>query len=292
MGDKLIIGTASNAYVRIIAAETTELVKEACKIHNCSATASAALGRMATAGALMGAMLKNDKDVLTLQVNGKGIAGNVVVTAYSNGNVKGYIGNPSADLPPNSKGKLDVGGIIGTDGNLTVIKDMGLRDPYVGQIPLVSGEIGDDLTYYFAMSEQTPSAVALGVLVDKDLSVLCSGGFIIQMMPGADELLADLLTYRIQEMPHITSMLTSGKTIEDVVSYVFEDIDFKIQEQRQIAYECDCNREKVEKALISIGKKDLQEIYEEGKTEELKCHFCNKSYSFTHEQIGEILKNI
>lgn len=289
MADKLIHATAKEDKVRIIAAITTDLVNEGTRIHSCAATASAALGRMLTAGALMGAMLKNKDDKLTLKINGGGHAGNIIVTAYADTHVKGYISNPSIDLPLNSKGKLDVGGAVGKQGNLLVIKDMGLREPYVGQVPITSGEIGEDLAYYFTVSEQTPSAVGVGVLVDTDLSIKAAGGFIIQLMPDCDDLVADLITYRLQEIPPITTLISSGKTVEEIVEYIFEGMDLKILDSMEPVYSCDCSRERVEKALISIGKKDLKSIYDEGKTEELKCHFCNKSYLFTHEQIGELL---
>lgn len=291
MSDTLIIGTAAEGTVRFIGAETRNLVNEASAIHECSPTASAALGRMLTCGVMMASMFKNERDVLTLQIKGGGPAGTVVATAYSDLTVKGYIANPKVDLPRNAKGKLDVGGAIGREGNLTVIKDIGLKDPYVGQIPIVSGEIGEDLTYYFAKSEQTPSAVGAGVLVDQDLTIKAAGGFIIQMMPGGDELAADLLMYRLEEMEPITEQLRKGKSIDDVITGIFDGMSPKIMERRVPVYSCDCSREKVEKALISIGRKDLTEIYEDGKTEEIKCHFCNKSYQFTHEEIGELLHN-
>lgn len=292
MADKLVKATASDGNIRIVAAITTELVDEAVKIHNCAPTAAAALGRMVTAGSLMGSMLKSEKDSLTLKISGGGPAKGVVVTAHADASVKGYIGNPSIDLPANDKGKLDVGGAIGKNGNLVIIRDMGLKEPYVGQVPIYTGEIGDDLAYYFTVSEQTPSAVGLGVLVDTDLTIKAAGGFIIQMMPGASELVADLVTYRLQEIPSVTEMIVKRMSIEEILSYIFEDMDLKIHEDMCPTYKCDCSRERVERALISIGKKDLQELYNEGKTEELKCHFCNKSYEFTNEQIGKILKGI
>lgn len=292
MSDKLVKATASNGDVRIIAAITTELVNEGIKLHNCAPTAAAALGRMLTAGSLMGSMLKSKNDTLTLQMSGGGEAKGVVVTSYADAGVKGYIGNPSVDLPANSKGKLDVGGAIGKNGNLVIIRDMGLKEPYVGQVPIYSGEIGDDLAYYFTVSEQTPSAVGLGVLVDTDLSIKAAGGFIIQMMPGANELVADLVTYRLEEIPSVTEMILKGMSVEDMLNYIFEGMDLKIHENIIPAYKCDCSRERVERAFISIGKKDLEELYKEGKTEELKCHFCNKSYEFTNEQIGKILEEV
>jgi molecular chaperone Hsp33 len=292
MSDKLLIATAQEGQVRILAAITTELVSEGTKIHECSATASAALGRMLSAGALMGAMLKSEKDTLTIQINGAGPAKGVVVTAYSNGNVKGYIGNPSVDLPANAKGKLDVGGAIGINGNLTIIRDMGLKEPYVGQVPITTGEIGEDLAYYFTVSEQTPSAVATGVLVDTDLSIKAAGGFIIQMLPGASDLIADIITYRLEEIPPITELISRGMSIEEILNYIFEDMNLHIIGEMKPQYYCDCSRDKVEKALISIGKNDLKEIYEDGKSEELVCHFCNKKYDFTNEDIGRILQEL
>jgi molecular chaperone Hsp33 len=292
MGDKLVRATAQNGSIRIFGAITTELVDKAVKIHGCLPTAAAALGRMLTAGSIMGAMLKSEKETLTLQISGGGEAKGIVVTAYANGNVKGYIGNPEVDLPANTKGKLDVGGAIGLNGNLLVIKDMGLKEPYVGQVPIATGEIGDDLAYYFTSSEQTPSAVGLGVLVDKDLSISAAGGFIIQMMPGASELVADLITYRLEEIPSVTEMIEKGMSVEEMLEFIFEDMDLKILESIVPGFECDCSRERVEKALISIGRKDLEEIHSEGKDEEIKCHFCNTSYVFTSTEVGELLERI
>ncbi|MFL0194573.1 Hsp33 family molecular chaperone HslO [Clostridium sp. WILCCON 0269] len=291
MQDELVRATAKNNNIRIIAASTTNLVNQAVKIHNCAPTAAAAFGRMLTAGSLMGAMLKSYKDSLTLKISGGGIARGVLVTSYADAHVKGYIGNPFADLPPNNKGKLDVGGIIGTNGNVTVIRDMGLKEPYSSQIPIQTGEIGDDLAYYFTVSEQTPSAVALGVLVDTDLSIKASGGFIIQMMPGADSFLSDLISYRLQEIPSISHMIDQKLTILEILNTIFQDMDLKILDTLSPCYKCDCSRERVEKALISIGAKDLEQIYLEKKSEELKCNFCNKSYKFTHDDIGGLLKS-
>ena len=292
MEDKLLIATAQQGQIRIIAAITTELVNEAAETHNCTATAAATLGRVLTGGVLMGVMMKGEKDSLTLQISGGGEAKGVVVTAYSDGHVKGYIGNPNVELAPNQKGKLDVGGAIGKNGNLLVIRDMGLREPYIGQVPISTGEIGDDLAYYFAVSEQTPSAVALGVLVEPNLTVSAAGGFIIQMLPGASELIADLVTYRLEEIPSVTEMITKGMSLEQVIEYIFEDMDLKIIDYKVPKYKCDCTRDRVEKALISVGEKDLEEIYTDGKSEELKCHFCNKIYTFNNEEIGDMLKYI
>lgn len=287
--DKVVRGTAKDGMVRVFGAITTDLVQEGVKLHDCTPLASAALGRMLTAGALLGPTLKSEKEAMTLKIDGGGIAKGITVTTHSDATVKGLIGNPYIDLPLNDKGKLDVGGAVGKDGLLYVIKDLGMKDPYVGQVPIHSGEIAEDFTYYFTVSEQTPSAVSLGVLVDKDLSIKAAGGFIIQMMPDADEMLADLLMYRLEETPSITSMIAEGKTIEDILNYIFEDMDLKILESVEPKYKCDCSKERIEKALISIGEKDLTEIYNDNKDEEVVCHFCNKKYKFTHSDIGEIL---
>lgn len=292
MKDKIITATAKDGMVRIIAGSTTNLVQEAREIHDCTPLAAATLGRMLTAGALIGSTLKSEKDVTTLKIAGGGDAEGVVVTSYAGGIVKGYIGNPYGDMPLNSKGKLDVGGYVGKNGNLVIIKDLGLKDPYVGQVPIFSGEIAEDLAYYYTVSEQTPSAVALGVLVNTDYSIKAAGGFIVQMMPGADDLLADIITYRLEEIPSITTLLDEGKTIEEIIEFIFDGMDLKILEEVEPEFKCNCSRDKVEKAFISIGEKDLREIAEDGKDEELKCHFCNSSYVFTAEDIKNILNNL
>lgn len=290
--DKLVRATAKEGQVRIIAAITTELVNEGVTMHKCAPTAAAAFGRMLTVGTLMGTMLKSSQDSLTLQIDGGGEAKGVLVTAHADSSVKGYIGNPNVDLPANSKGKIDVSAAIGKDGYLRVIRDMGMKEPYVGQVPIYTGEIGDDLAYYFTVSEQTPSAVGLGVLVDTDMSVKAAGGFIIQMMPGADEFLADIITYRLEEIPSITEFISKGMSIEEILKFIFEDMGLKIHEEIIPTYKCDCSRERVEKALISIGKNDLEEIYNDHKNEEIQCHFCNKNYEFNHEDIGHLLESI
>jgi len=291
MEDKIIIATAKDGMVRIIAGITTNLVNEGSKIHECTPVAAAAFGRMLTAGALMGTTLKSEKELITLKINGNGEVNGITVTAHNDGSIKGFIGNPYVDRPLNEKGKLDVGGAIGTDGILYVIKDLGLKDPYIGQVPIQTGEIAEDFAYYFTVSEQTPSAVSLGVLVDKDLSIKAAGGFIVQMMPGADELLADIITYRLEEIPPITTLISEGKNIEEILEYIFDGMDLKVLDSLKPEYKCDCSRERVEKALISIGKETLQEIYDDEKTEEIVCNFCNKKYEFTNKEIGEIIKN-
>lgn len=292
MKDKLIRATAKDGMIRIIGVQSTNLVNEASKIHGCTPTAAAALGRMLTAGVLVGSTLKSDKEVVTLQISGGGDAKGVTVTAYEDCRVKGFIGNPHVNLPLNiANGKLNVGEAIGKNGSFVVIKDQGMREPYIGQVPIYSGEIAEDLAYYYTASEQIPSAVSLGVLVDRDLSIKAAGGFIIQMLPGADEMLGDILTYRLEESASITQMMSQeGKNINEIIEYIFDGMDLNIYDDEiEPKLTCDCSREKVEKALISIGRNDLQEMYDEGKEEELKCHFCNASYKFTKEDIGRIL---
>lgn len=291
MQDKIVRATAKDGMVRIIAGITTDLVNEGRKIHDCTPLAAAALGRMLTAGALMGATLKSEKEVITLKINGNGEANGITITSYSDASVKGFIGNPYIIRPLNEKGKLDVGGAIGTNGLLYVIKDLGMKEPYIGQVPIQTGEIGDDFAYYFTLSEQTPSAVSLGVLVDKDYSIKAAGGFIVQMMPGADELLADLITYRLDEIPPITTLISEGKTIEEILEYIFEGMDLKILDSLNPEYKCNCSRERVEKVLISIGKETLQEIYDDNKDEEVVCDFCKTKYIFSNDDIGKLLDN-
>ncbi|SHH78084.1 molecular chaperone Hsp33 [Clostridium collagenovorans DSM 3089] len=292
MSDKLIRATAHSGDVRITVAITTEMVNEATKIHGCTPTAAAALGRMLTAGSIMGSMMKSEKDKLTLKIDGGGEAKGVVVTASSDASVKGFIGNPRVELPTNEKGKLDVGGAIGKDGSLIVIRDMGLKEPYVGHSPIYTGEIGDDLAYYYTVSEQIPTAVGVGVLVDVDHSIKASGGLIIQMMPGAPEGLADIITFRLEENPPITKLISEGKTVEDILNLYFDDMDLKLYDTVVPQYLCDCKREKVEKALISLGKQELESIHKDGKTESIQCQFCGRKYDFTPEDLLEIINNL
>lgn len=284
----ILRATAKDGEVRIFAAITTEMVEKARKTHNLSRTASAALGRLLTAGSIMGVMLKGDKDTLTLSINGGGEAGNLVVVANSKGNVKGYISNPFVDPPRNSKGKLDVGGAIGVNGTLNVIKDLGLKEPYSSQVPIRTGEIGDDIAYYFTVSEQTPSAVVVGVQVE-DEAVKSAGGLIIQMMPGSNPLLADIITYRLEEIPQLSILIGEGKTGEDILNMLFDDMDLKILERIEVDYSCDCSRERVERALISMGREELENIKDEENIE-IQCHFCNTKYSFSKKDIEGLIK--
>lgn len=285
----ILRGTAKNGDVRIFAAITTDMVEKARQIHDLSPTACAALGRLLTAGSIMGVMLKGDKDTLTISMNGGGEAGNLVVVANSSGNVKGYISNPHVNPSLNEAGKLDVGGAIGVNGTLNVIKDLGLKEPYSSQVPIRTGEIGDDLAYYFTVSEQTPSAVVVGVMVDRDVTIKAAGGLIIQMMPGSDPLLADIITYRLEEIPPLSTLISDGKSGEDILNMLFDDMDLKIFERYEVDYVCDCSRERVERALISMGNSELESLREDENIE-VQCHFCNKKYNFTKKDIENLIK--
>ena len=289
MNDYIIRATAANDQIRAFAAVTTEMVESAREHHNTSPVATAALGRLLTAGAMMGSMMKGEKDVLTLQIKAGGPLQGITVTADSQGNVKGYVGNPDVCIPANSKGKLDVAGAVGP-GFLTVIKDMGLKEPYSGQVMLQTCEIAEDLTYYFATSEQVPSAVGLGVLMNKNNTVRQAGGFIVQLMPFAEEEVISKLEQNVQKISSVTSLLEEGHTPESLLEKVLEGFDVQIMEKMDTHFHCNCTRERVEKALISIGRKELNEMIQEGKPIEMNCHFCNTNYTFTVEELKEILR--
>lgn len=289
MNDYIIRATAANDQIRAFAAVTTEMVETAREHHNTSPVATAALGRLLTAGAMMGSMMKGEKDVLTLQIKAGGPLQGITVTADSQGNVKGYVGNPDVCIPANSKGKLDVAGAVGP-GFLTVIKDMGLKEPYSGQVMLQTCEIAEDLTYYFATSEQVPSAVGLGVLMNKNNTVRQAGGFIVQLMPFADEEVISRLEQNVQKINSVTSLLEEGHTPESLLEKVLEGFDMQINEKTDTRFHCNCSKERVEKALISIGRKELNEMIQEGKPIEMNCHFCNTNYNFTVEELKEILR--
>jgi molecular chaperone Hsp33 len=280
---------AGDGQIRAFAATTRDITEAARQAHNTSPVVSAALGRLLAGGAMMGVMMQNEDDLLTIQVKGSGPMKGMTVTADAKGNVKGYPEVPDAMLPPNSKGKLDVGGIVGI-GIMTVIKDMGLKEPYVGQIALQTGEIADDLTYYFATSEQVPSAVGLGVLMSKDNTVRQSGGFIIQLMPFADDALIDRLEKKIAEITSVTEMLEKGMTPENILEYILGDFGLEITETIPTQFYCNCSKERVSKALASLGKMDLDEMIEDGKPIEVNCHFCNKNYVFDIDELKEIRK--
>ena len=289
MNDYIIRATAANDQIRAFAAVTTNMVETAREHHNTSPVATAALGRLLTAGAMMGAMMKGEKDVLTLQIKAGGPLQGITVTADSQGNVKGYVGNPDVRIPANSKGKLDVAGAVGP-GFLTVIKDMGLKEPYSGQVMLQTCEIAEDLTYYFATSEQVPSAVGLGVLMNKNNTVRQAGGFIVQLMPFAEEEVISRLEQNVQKINSVTNLLEEGHTPESLLERVLEGFDVQINEKTDTRFHCNCSKEKVEKALISIGRKELNEMIQEGKPIEMNCHFCNTNYNFTVEELKEILR--
>ena len=288
MNDYIIRATAANDQIRAFAAVTTEMVETAREHHNTSPVATAALGRLLTAGAMMGSMMKGEKDVLTLQIKAGGPLQGITVTADSQGNVKGYVGNPDVCIPANSKGKLDVAGAVGP-GFLTVIKDMGLKEPYSGQVMLQTCEIAEDLTYYFATSEQVPSAVGLGVLMNKNNTVRQAGGFIVQLMPFAEEEVISRLEQNVQKINSVTNLLEEGHTPESLLEKVLEGFDIQINEKMDTRFHCNCSKERVAKALISIGRKELNEMIQEGKPIEMNCHFCNTNYNFTVEELKEIL---
>ena len=289
MSDYMIRATAANGQIRAFAATTRDLTEYARNAHNTSPVVTAALGRTMTAAVMMGSMMKGDKDLLTIKIQGDGPIGSITVTADSHCHVKGYAQNPMVLIPANSIGKLDVAGAIGK-GVLSVIKDIGLKDPYVGQTDLVSGEIAEDLTYYFAVSEQTPSSVGLGVLMNKDNTVRQAGGFIVQVMPFAEEATIAKLEENVQKIQSVTTLLEQGHTPESLLEQVLEGFDIEINDRIPTEFYCNCSKERVEKALISIGRKDLNEMIQEGKSIELNCHFCNTNYEFSVEELKEILR--
>ena len=289
MKDYLIRATAANGQVRAFGVTSRELTETAKNAHDTSPVATAALGRLMSAAVMMGADLKGENDLLTLRMEGDGPMGGLLATADSHGNDKGYAFHPEVLLPPNAKGKLDVGGALGA-GMLSVVKDIGLKEPYVGQTNLVSGEIAEDLTYYYAASEQIPCSIALGVLMNKDNTVRQAGGFMIQLLPGASDEVIDRLEERLGELPSITALLDAGKTPEEILSGLLGDFDLEILEKKPVQFHCDCSRERVERAIVSIGKKEIREMIEEGKPIEAGCQFCNKKYSFSVEELEELLQ--
>lgn len=272
------------------AVDTTDIVNRAEQIHKTSAVCSAALGRLLTAASMMGNMLKSNDNSITLRLAGDGPAGSVIAVSNGNGDVRGYIQNSVVEIPLNEKGKLDVAGAVGKNGTLSVSKDLGLKEPHNGQIEIVSGEIAEDITAYYALSEQIPTVCALGVLVDTDLSIKASGGFIIQLLPGADDKTIDTLEESIKGLPSVTEMLSNGLTPEDIIMKALNKFEMEVLYSQDISYKCNCSRQRVEKALISLGEKELNEIADEGKDNEIECHFCDKKYVFTPKDIRSLIK--
>jgi len=288
MQDYLIRATAFDGKLRAFAANTTGIVEELRRRHDTTPVATAALGRTATAGVMMGAMLKGEER-LTVQVKGDGPIGQIVVDADAKGEVRGYVDNPHVDLPLNERGKLDVSGAVG-EGYLHVIKDLGLKEPYRGSIPIVSGELGEDFTYYFAKSEQTPSAVALGVLVATDYSVQVSGGFILQLLPGLEEEEIAAIEQKLAKLPPITTLMAGGEDLEEVLKRMVDSVT--ILERTDIRFQCKCSRERVERTLLSLGREEIEQIIREDGKAELVCHFCNEAYAYNGEQLHSLLERL
>ncbi|WP_408070941.1 Hsp33 family molecular chaperone HslO [Butyrivibrio sp. JL13D10] len=286
--DYMVRATAADAQIRAFAITSRNLVEEARKIHDLSPICSAALGRLMSGALMMGDMLKNDKDALTITIEGDGPIGGLLATVNNKGQVKGYVRNNQVALPNNEGGHLNVGGAVG-NGTLTVTRDLGLKDPYVGTIQLLSGEIADDLTCYFVESEQIPSSVGLGVLVKNDFSIMEAGGFIVQLMPGATEEVISKLEGNIQGMKSVTDILREGKTPEELLELVLNGFDYEITDNMPVEFHCGCDRDRVERALILLGKKELEDLASEGEDVEIKCHFCGKAYSFTPDNLKQMM---
>ena len=290
MKDYLIRGIDETGNIRIFVASTTNLVEDARKKHGTSATATAALGRTLTAGAIMASMMKNEGDKLSLKLNGGGPIGRIIVEANSKGEIKGYVDNPKADLEARkSDGKLDVSGIVGIDGNLSVSMDLGLKEPYRGSSKLITGEIAEDIAAYYAISEQQPSAVALGVLVEKDLSVRSAGGFIIQLLPGVREEEISLIEESLARIQPISTYIDKGLKPEEIMDEVLGDFNMKLLAREELEFKCDCSKQKVERAIKSLNREEIQKMINEDKGAEVTCHFCNEKYSLTREDLGKIL---
>ena len=292
MKDYLVRGMTMDGFVKVVAIRSTEIVSRGAEIHKTTPNATAALGRALTAASMMGNMQKVDNGSMTLQIRGGGPIGTITVVSDPVGNVRGCVTEPRVPLQEKFPGKLDVGATVGTDGTLTVIRDLQMKEPYIGSTPLISGEIGDDITAYFAQSEQTPTACALGVLVDRDQSVKVAGGYLVQLLPGAPDEIIDALEEGIKRAGAVTKMLEAGLTPEDILGQVCGSLGVVFMETTEVSYKCYCTRERVESALISLGKKELEEIREEGKVFSVECQFCDTVYEFTPDDIGEMLKNV
>ena len=291
MNDYLVRGMSMDGFVKVVAIRSTQMVRRGAQIHGTTPNATAAFGRALTAASMMGNMQKVDNGSMTLQIRGGGPIGTITCVADPVGNVRGYVTEPKVPLIEKYPGKLDVGAVVGTDGTLTVIRDLQMKEPYIGSIELISGEIGDDVTAYFVRSEQTPTACALGVLVDTDCSVKVAGGYLIQLLPGAPDEVIDKLEAGIQRAGAVTKMLDAGLTPEDILGQVVGDLGVVFMETTEVSYKCYCDRERVESALISLGKKELEEIAAEGKTFPVECQFCDAIYEFTPEDIRKLIAN-
>ena len=292
MKDYLVRGMTMDSFVKVVAIRSTQMVSRAAQIHNTTPNATAAFGRALTAASMMGNMQKVENGSMTLQIRGGGPIGTITVVSDPEGNVRGCVTEPHVPLVEKFPGKLDVGATVGTDGTLTVIRDLQMKEPYIGSTPLISGEIGDDVTAYFAQSEQTPTACALGVLVDRDQSVKVAGGYLVQLLPGAPDEIIDALEEGIRRAGAVTKMLEAGMTPEDILGQVCGALGVVFMETTEVSYKCYCTRERVESALISLGKKELEEIRSEGKNFPVECQFCDTVYEFTPADIDEILKKI
>lgn len=290
MSDYIVRAIAAGGQIRAFAATTKDTVEKARQLHNTSPIATVALGRLLTGGVMMGATMKNDSDILTVQIKGNGPIGAMTVTADPKGNVKGFVANPEVMLPLKD-GRLDIAGAVGI-GVLSVIKDIGLKEPYVGDTILITSEIADDLTYYYATSEQIPSSVGLGVLMDKDNTVEQAGGFIIQLMPDATEEVIDKLEKRIKEIKSVTHMLENGMTPEKILEYILGGMELEILDTIPTQFYCNCSKERVSKAVMSIGVKDLKEMVDDNKPIEVNCHFCNSHYTFSPQELGQMLEAV
>ncbi|MCU5347652.1 redox-regulated molecular chaperone HslO [Bacillus cereus] len=291
MKDYLVKALAFDGEVRAYSVRTTNTVSEAQRRHDTWRTASAALGRSLTAGTMMGAMLKGDQK-LTIKVEGNGPIGPILVDAHANGDVRGYVTNPHVDFEGTEQGKLRVYQAVGTEGFVTVIKDIGMREPFIGQSPIVSGELGEDFTYYFAVSEQTPSSVGVGVLVNGDDSVLAAGGFILQIMPGAQEETISFIEDRLKKIPPVSTLIERGLSPEELLYAVLGEDKVKVLETMDVQFNCTCSRERIESVLISLGKIELEQIREEEEETEVHCHFCNERYKFSKEDITNLIENL
>ena len=291
MKDYLVRGMTMDGMVKVVAIRSTELVRRGAQIHGTTPNATAAFGRALTAASMMGNMQKVENGSMTLQIKGGGPIGTIVCVSDATGNVRGYVYEPKVPLVEKYPGKLDVGATVGTNGTLTVIRDLQMKEPYVGSVELISGEIGDDVTAYFAQSEQTPTACALGVLIDTDMSVKVAGGYLIQLLPGATEEVIDAVERGIQRAGAVTAMLEQGMTPEDILGQVCGDLGVVFMETTEVSYKCYCDRDRVTAALLSLGKEELTQIMEEGKNFPVECQFCDEVYTFTPEDVKKLLEN-